>query len=237
MPAAGAATSTITIAATASPPSAAKWVHLVPATNSTASAIGEVDEPGAEVGLRHHEHRRDQREQHDPAGRLAVAQAPHAVDDEAPTATRTSRSLPELGGWKLKKRTRSALRAARRRSRARSTSRIEPDHRAVEPELPLAQPRVVEARDQRASAPARRRRSRPGGRGSSSGRRGCRPGWPCRPRRARSRSGRAPPAAAAGRCGRTRTRALAEVADDGAEGVSAGHQSDGPPPCRRPGPP
>ena len=49
-PTAGAATSTIATAATAIAPSAAKWVHLVPATNSTARAIARYTSPEPRSG-------------------------------------------------------------------------------------------------------------------------------------------------------------------------------------------
>ena len=199
-PAAGAATSTTTIAVAASPPSAAKWVHVVPATNSIAPSDRQVDEPRAEVRLGDHEHRRDHAQAARSGSWSRDRPAAGCGRPRSPTSATTSSSLPSSDAWKLKngELDRAARAAGREAERVHEQDRA--DHERVDAELPLAQARVVEARDQQHQDEAHRRRSRPGGRRSSSGRRRCRPGWPCRRCRCSRRSARAWPAAAAGRC-------------------------------------
>ncbi len=106
---------------------------------------GDVHQPGAEVGLRDDDHRRDQREQHDPHRRAPLVQPPGAVDGERPER-HDQQDLPELGGLDLEERERDpAARPADRRHGV--DDHVERDDQPVQAVLVLAQPGVVDARE------------------------------------------------------------------------------------------
>ncbi len=106
----------------------------------------DVDEARAEVGLGDHEHRRHQRSEHHQRGRVAIAQAPGAIDDERGQRD-GQQYLAELGGLEGEERQADrALRAAR--------GVAEPEYRedaqdqcAVDHVFQRSQARVVQPRE------------------------------------------------------------------------------------------
>ena len=130
------------------PPSAAKWRHEVPATNSIASTIDDVDEARAEVGLGHHERAGTSASSSTPRGRVAVLQPPRRGRPAKADSATISRTLPSSEAWNEK----NGSWIARREPRASTPSTIDQqdarDHAAVDAVLELAQARVVDAAEQ-----------------------------------------------------------------------------------------
>ena len=107
----------------------------------------QVDHPRAQVRLQHDEHRRQDRQQQDPARRLLVVQAADTVDDER-RQRHHQQHLAELRRLELEEgEVDPVLRSAGRRADG-ERQQDQRDREAVDAELQLAQPRIVEAREQ-----------------------------------------------------------------------------------------
>ena len=128
-----------------------------------------VHEPRSEVGLGDHDHRRQQRQQHDPGRGAALVQPSGTVYRER-GERRDQQHLAELRGLDLEERQRDpAVRAADRRHREHDD--VQRDDQPVEAVLVFTQARVVQAREhQRERDPDRRRRWPGAGRSRAAGR-------------------------------------------------------------------
>ena len=155
-------TSTSVAAATASPPSAAKCVHFVPGDEQQRERDRDVDDARAEVRLGHHQHRRHQRQQHDPRRSPRGPTVRRTRSIRNADSASTSSTLPSSEGWKRKNGSSSQRREPRVTPAGRQHEQDQPDHRAVEADLQLAEARVVDARQHEHQHEAERPRRRPG---------------------------------------------------------------------------
>ena len=113
----------------------------------------DVDEGRAEVRLQHHERRRDEREQHDARGRPAVGEPARRSTMKADSDT-IEQHLAELRGLEREEGKLDRAARAARDVAERQHGEDRADQQAVDADLELAEPRVVErATAMMASAP------------------------------------------------------------------------------------